>query len=358
MRSSRGVSCSATVGERVGGVSVGISVVIPTHNGSARLGATLAHIAQQRPPAGLAWEVVLVDNASTDGTLRAAMDAWPGEAQAPLRVVHEPRLGLSHAHLRGFAEASGELVTWVEDDNWIAPDWLEVVSAVMEEHPEVGACGGFNEPVCEVAPPAWFEGLQSAYAAGPQGPSSGDVTDTRGFLWGAGLTVRKAAWDHLVAHGFRPLLVDRRGSANSNSGGDSEICFALRLSGWRLWFEPRLRLRHFLLAHRLDWRYLRRLFRGVGASTVGFDPYYRALEDARVGGRRRIWLGEARSVAAEISRQAGKVWEGWRHPCEGDAEVLTLESRVGRLAELLRQRAAYDRSFDSIERAPWRSGDG
>ncbi|MGH7265987.1 MAG: hypothetical protein ACREMB_14255, partial [Candidatus Rokuibacteriota bacterium] len=57
-----------------------------------------------------------------------------------------------------------------------------------------------------------------------------------------------------------------------NSGGDAEICFALRLAGWRLWFEPRMRLRHFIQTHRLDWWYLRRLFRGVGASSVGFDP--------------------------------------------------------------------------------------
>ena len=80
-----------------------------------------------------------MDNASTDGTAEAAEAAWPADAPAPLRVAREPQLGLGHAHMRGFAEARGRLVTWVEDDNWIAPDWLELVSRVMEEHPEVGA---------------------------------------------------------------------------------------------------------------------------------------------------------------------------------------------------------------------------
>ena len=194
-----------------------------------------------------------MDNASTDDTAEAALAAWPPDAPAALRVVREHQLGLGHAHARGFAEASGQLVTWVEDDNWIAPDWLELVSRTMEEHPEVGALGGFNEPVCEISPPPWLERFQYAYAAGPQGPARGDVTASRGFLWGAGLTVRKGAWDQLVGQGFRLQLPDRQGSTSFNSGGDSEICFALRLSGWRLWFEPRLRLRHFLPGHRLEW---------------------------------------------------------------------------------------------------------
>jgi glycosyltransferase involved in cell wall biosynthesis len=334
-------------------MAVDVSIVVPSHNGAARLPAALDHIAGQRPPAGLAWEVVLVDNASTDGTAAAASQAWSADPSVPLRVVREPRLGLGHARVRGFAEARGDLVAWVEDDNWIAPDWLSVVTAVMREHPQVGACGGINEPVCQTAPPAWFEEFQFAYAAGPQGPTPGDVTASRGHLWGAGLTVRRAAWDHLVGHGFRPLLVDRQGETNFNSGGDSEICFALRLAGWRLWFEPRLRLRHFLLAHRLDWGYLRRMFRGVGASSVGFDPYCRAYDGASVDGRRRIWLDEARPLAAELAKRAGRLWRLRAQAFEGDGDILDLEWKLGRLAELLRRRDAYDRSLRAIERAGW-----
>jgi glycosyltransferase involved in cell wall biosynthesis len=329
-------------------------VVIPCHNGAGRLPRTLGHIAAQDAPVGLNWEVVLVDNASTDGTADAAVTAWPADAPTPLRVVREPRLGLSYAHLRGFAEARGEIVTWVEDDNWIAPDWLRAISRIMQQHPEVGACGGLNEAVCEIAPPAWFDMFKSAYATGPQGESSGDVTASRGYLWGAGLTVRKAAWDHLVRHGFRPLLVDRQGSANFNSGGDSEICFALRLTGWRLWFEPRMRLRHFLLTHRLDWWYLRRLYRGIGASTVGFDPYLWAFAGESAEGRRAVWVDEVRHVLADLRQRADKVWSTRWRPDEGDQEVLTLESKVGRLVELLRRRGAYDRSLRAVQHAPWR----
>jgi glycosyltransferase involved in cell wall biosynthesis len=333
---------------------VHVSVVVPSHNGSALLPCTLSHIAAQRVPADLGWEVILVDNASTDGAADVATAAWPADAPVELRVVREPRLGLSHAHVRGFAEARGELVAWVEDDNWIAPDWVEIVRRTMEENPEVGACGGFNEPVCEGGAPAWFGAIQAAYGSGPQGRARGDHTDEPAYLWGAGMTVRRRAWLHLIEGGFRPLLVDRQGKANHNSGGDVEISFALRLCGWRLRFEPGLHLRHYLLRHRLDWAYARRLLRGIGASSPGLDPYRQALGEPLAADLRWSWSAEAHRSLARLRRHRRRLWRMSRSPCEGDGSELALEVAIGRLAELLRRRGRYDRGFAAVENATWR----
>src|SRR5207247_393824 len=62
-----------------------------------------------------------------------------------------------------------------------------------------------------------------------------------------------------------------------SAGGDAELCYALRLAGWRLWYEPRLNMQHFMTPERLNWGYLRRVSRGFGAATTGFDPYEMAL---------------------------------------------------------------------------------
>ena len=334
---------------------VGISVVIPCHNAARRLPQTLAHLAAQQVPDGLEWEVVLVDNASTDETSQSALACWPAPAPVPLRVVREPRLGLSYAHLRGFAEAQCEVITFVEDDNWVCPEWLQLVAEVMGQHPEVGACGGYNEAVCEVEPPGWFVPYQAHYATGPQAAATGDVTWTRGYLWGAGLTVRRAAWRSLIDREFRPLLVDRQGK-RLNTGGDAEICFALRLAGWRLWYEPRLRLRHFLLAHRLKWPYLRRLNRGVGASQVGLDPYRLAVQgppESSAGRLKRAWQAEARETLKKILRRRNLLLM-FLSPMEGDGEALYLERQIGRLIELLRRREAYDRGIQAVWGASWR----
>lgn len=336
-------------------MSVAISVVVPTHNGIAHLPRSLAHIAAQRVPSGLEWEVVLVDNASSDGTREAAENSWPSTAPVPLRVVNEPVLGLARAHLRGFAEARHEIVTWVEDDNLIAPDWLEVVAEVTQAHPEAAAFGGLNEALCESPPPAWFAGLAASYAVGPQG-EPGDVTWTRGYLWGAGMTVRREAWQGLLDGGFRPLLPDRSGR-RLNSGGDTEICFALRQAGWRLRYEPRLRMRHALGAQRLDWRYLRRLWRGVGCSTVVFDAYNFALDGlpAHLRGRDGpFWSAEVLETTTRLAAYGAKGLAAAVLPLEGRKGALDVELLTGRLQELLRRRGAYDRGLQEVATARWR----
>jgi glycosyltransferase involved in cell wall biosynthesis len=328
----------------------GVSIVVPCHNAAQRLPQTLAHIAAQQVPEGLYWEVILIDNASTDETSQVALASWPADAPAPLRVLHEPRLGLTYSRLRGFAEAKYEIISCVEDDNWIGSDWLRVVAEIMRQHPNVGACGGFNEAVCEVNPPWWFDRYSWSYAIGPQGQEAGDITWTRGFLWGAGLTVRRSAWHHLVSRGFRPLLADRQGT-KLNSGGDSEMCLALRGAGWRLWYEPRLRLRHFLLAHRLNWVYLRRLHRGFGASRVAFDPYHFALlgrPESFRGRLGRIWQREAGAVLKNLHSRRRKLLLSFVSPLEGDPDALYIENELGRLIELIRKRGAYDRSIQEV----------
>jgi glycosyltransferase involved in cell wall biosynthesis len=332
---------------------IDVSVVMPTHDGAGLIPRALAQIAAQKTSSDLAWEVIVVDNASSDGTADVARAAWPVDAPVPLRVVREPKLGLANAHLRGFAEAEGEVVTCVEDDNLVAPDWVEVARRTMAEHPAVGACGGFNEAVCEDRMPWWFTARQGYYACGPQG-NPGDVTDERGFLWGAGMTVRAGAWRDLVENGWRPQLTDRRGRANHDAGGDSEICFALRLRGWRLRFEPALYMRHALQEHRLEWGYLRRLLRGLGSAGPGLDSYRRALGDPAVADRSSHWNVEVRRLFTRLREQRRLIRKMRRDPCEGDDDVLALEQAIGRFRALLRQRGRYDRSFPAMESASWR----
>jgi cellulose synthase/poly-beta-1,6-N-acetylglucosamine synthase-like glycosyltransferase len=274
--------------------------------------------------------------------VEVARESWPDDAPASLRVVTEPRLGLSFARSAGVEAARYELVCFVDDDNWVGADWVETVAEVMRAQPTVGACGGRSEAVFEGEPPHWFARYQASYAVGTQGDGPGDVTETRGLLWGAGLTVRKSAWRGLQEEGFTFRAPDRQGAALT-SGGDSELCLALRLRGWRLWYDPRLRLQHYLPANRLTWSYLRRLHYAAAFSAVSQDEYYFQLLPFGKGLRgrlRRRWEWQAMRTAGMLLRHPVKAVRARRELCEGDAGVLQVESVLGRLAALVAARGS------------------
>jgi glycosyltransferase involved in cell wall biosynthesis len=325
----------------------GVSVVVCCHNSSSRLPATLAHLGRQSVSSDIPWEVVIVDNASTDDTAAVAIRSWKMHPTTDLKVVQERRLGLSHARHRGFAEAKYEIVSFIDDDNWVCPNWVQLVSEIMSRHPNVGACGGFNEGVFEVTPPWWLADYKQSYALGSQGKEAGDISNAKGYLWGAGLTVRKSAWQHLMEDGFRQVLVDRKGKAQT-TGGDAELTFALRLAGWQLWYEPRLQLRHFLPADRLKWGYLVGFHRNVGASSVLLDLYSQALD-----GRprtvcqwfRRTWEGKVIITSATLLWYVVRRLISFYRPSEGSLALLQVEVRVGRLVELMRQKKSSQVRF-------------
>jgi cellulose synthase/poly-beta-1,6-N-acetylglucosamine synthase-like glycosyltransferase len=232
----------------------------------------LTHLLRQSVDDKLIWEVIIVDNVSTDDTSDVANSIWPKTAPAKLKVVFEPKLGTAFARSRGLNEAKYDLVSFVDDDNWINTDWLRRVFEIMSRNRNIGACGGYNEFKCEVNPPSWFDKYKESYAVGPQAPETGDITEKRGYLWGAGLTIRRSAWMKIKNGGFTFGSSGRQGD-NLHAGEDSELCFALRLSGWRLWYDSGLRLTHFIKTEKLTWKYLRCLQRGFGASSIWFDPY-------------------------------------------------------------------------------------
>jgi glycosyltransferase involved in cell wall biosynthesis len=326
----------------------GISVVICCHNSAKLLPETLNHLLYQDVDRNIKWEVIVVDNGSTDDTSNVAINIWPDIAPAKLKVISELELGAAYARNRGLKEANYDIVSLLDHDNWVSRNWLQTVFEVMNRSPEIGACGGYNDHKCEIDPPWWFENYKDSYAVGPQGSETGDITDRRGYLWGAGLTVRKVAWTKLQKKGYKFFLPCRKGDSLS-AGGDSELCFALRLSGWRLWYDSKLRLTHYISSHRLNWNHLRALHRGFGASTVALEPYLRFI-DKNGKKMNREWKWEfIKAITRLLSYR--KSWLNFIFSYgEGDPGVLAIERILGRITELLRNRYSYDISFNIIKK--------
>lgn len=327
-----------------------VTIVICSYNGALRLPETLKHLLVQDVPEDISWEVVVVDNASTDDTARVARSLWPVTFPVPLRVVSEPERGLSNARKRGITEARHELVSFLDDDNWVAPNWVRLVSEIMSAHPEVGACGGRSEAVFDTSPPCWFHNFQHSYAVGPQSAVAGDITWKQAWndchLWGAGLTIRKSAWKLLTKSGFTLILSGRRGVSMA-SGEDYELCNALRLSGWRLWYEPMLTFRHYIPANKLTWKYIKSLYKGFGASNTGIDPYRFLIMKPQQFPKSlfgKYWTWQLlRSVYILFFRHIIKLFLNFPIFCYvGNPMILSIYYEIGKIEALLKQRAEYD----------------
>jgi glycosyltransferase involved in cell wall biosynthesis len=333
----------------------GVSVAICTHNGAARLPETLSHLARQLVPENIQWELLVIDNASTDDTAKVALQSWPSTTSASIRVVPEPLLGLSAARDRAFAAAQYAVISFIDDDNWVKPDWVRTVAQLMAAGPEIGACGGGIDAVFEGEPPEWFPRYHMWFAVGEQAAKAGDITHPPGVLWGAGLSVRKAAWEQLKASGWKHLLEDRKGKALS-TGGDVEICHALRLAGWKLWYLPSLRLQHFLPAHRLEWSYLRSVVRAYAVSSVQLAPYDASnllRSSSRLTIRER-WFWKLQAGMRTLLRHRSNLARATMGPCANWDEVIAIELDFGRLLGLLRCRGRLDKELLCVRNAQWR----
>jgi glycosyltransferase involved in cell wall biosynthesis len=329
----------------------GISVIICAHNAADRIGETLRHLAKQQTGA-VQWEIILVDNGSTDNTTEVARRVWPIDAPAPLRLLSESTLGYNRAADHGIAHARFSIIAHVHDDNWLAEDWLARVAAIFRSNPEIGACGGLITGAFDCAAPKWFSEFQENYAVGPQGEHEGDITWSRGYLWGAGLCLRRTAWMEIKRRGFQSLGSGRTAGKRMISGEDTELCYALRLAGWKLWYSENLCLTHYIPAARLNWRYLRALFRSFGESSARHDCYLYPLSHTSISFS--IWrtalLQSLRGVLGWLRRK----WTALFRRSEGNPDLLRLEWYIGRTIELIRLRDVYADAHRAVLNAKWR----
>ncbi len=116
-----------------------VTVAICTWNREALLDRTLESFHKLRIPAGLDWEIVVVDNNCTDDT--AAIVAKHA-ARLPVFRVVEVRQGHSHARNRAVDAARGELILWTDDDVQVSVNWVAEFVRVADENPQAGFFGG------------------------------------------------------------------------------------------------------------------------------------------------------------------------------------------------------------------------
>jgi glycosyltransferase involved in cell wall biosynthesis len=226
-----------------------ITSIICTHNRCDRLPGAVESLVSQDLP-GEAYEVLVVDNGSTDDTREICSDLVSRHEN--VRYVYEDSLGLSYARNRGVAEAGGTYVAFLDDDARARADWLSAILRVFREvDPRPGCVSGKILPEWEVDPPEWMnDRLKGQLALQDWGDRSHFIGENEWFA-GASLAYEKETL--LSAGAFDPDL----GRIGDNLLSMEEDLLRCRIesAGKRYFYDPGIVARHFIKKERLkkEW---------------------------------------------------------------------------------------------------------
>ncbi|HEX5734489.1 MAG TPA: glycosyltransferase, partial [Blastocatellia bacterium] len=104
---------------------------------------------------GASYEVIVVDNNSTDST-REVVESLINKGHSNLHYVFEPKQGVSYARNSGIQRARAPIIAFADDDVVVARDWIEVIKREFDAYPNVACLGGKVLPEWKGEPPAWL----------------------------------------------------------------------------------------------------------------------------------------------------------------------------------------------------------
>ena len=252
--------------------SAQFTVAIRAYNAAERLPDLLAALQAQVGVQGLAWEILIIDNCSTDGTaelvaeLQADWSVGCPDMSVELRYCVEPHQGAVFARRCAMQQAHGDWVGFLDDDNLPRADWVAACYAFGCKNPQAGAYGSQIHGVFEVEPPEHFERIAHFL---PVIERDKAVCFTEGLYArkkvlppGAGLVINRQAWLESV-----PSDLNLRGPIAHGlaaKGEDIEALSHMKQAGWEIWFNPDMHIDHLIPQWRFERAYLLRFFRGVG----------------------------------------------------------------------------------------------
>jgi len=245
------------------------------------LGSLLDSI--EAAPPDFSFEVIVVDNASSDDTREVVLDVRDRRG-APLRYILEPTPGLCLARNTGVRAAQNEVVAIVDDDLYFEPGWLAHIARPFRESAEIACVGGKILPLFEAGRPAWStDALTAVWAT-----RLGDVCRRIRYPehpYGANMAVRKSVYEALG--GFDLRLGRKPGGLRSNE--EPEFSLRVDKAGLTIVYEPAAVVHHRVSATmaRPEWICSRFYWQGVSDAIMECIVVKRSraslLKDAATG---------------------------------------------------------------------------
>jgi glycosyltransferase involved in cell wall biosynthesis len=314
----------------------GISVIICCYNSAARITSTLDYLMVQAIQPDLNWEIIIVDNASSDSTAIIA-EKLLRSSNIPFQIVTEKNPGLFNARKKGFTAATYDLLLFCDDDNWLAPTYVQRAHDLMREQPSIGMLGGWGSAKFEAEEPFWFSKFQQNFAVGPQSDKE-DVHTKVDLVYGAGCTIRYDLLGEIYAPEITLLLSGRTGN-KLMSGDDNEWCYLVRFMGYEIAYSPELRFDHYMPSSRMNWEYLKKLHVGFGRTNIYTHAYLYITEKNCVPSKKLrfpYWFDTLIHRIRETYAHYRKIKTQLQ--VEGNSDVLRYYGLIGEVKEIIRIR--------------------
>ncbi len=244
-----------------------ISVIICTYNRAASLVKTLESLREMTVPSDLKWELIVVDNKSTDNT-HQVIGEFARTSGLNVRYLFEPEQGSSRARNTGIANSTGEIIAFTDDDVRVSREWLREIVGTFAEFDCMGV-GGKSIPVWNgLTRPDWLITSGSyRLSAGPilHFDLGEEAKELYVAPWGLNMAFRRTAFEK---YGLLRTDLGTSGPRRRIAGGDTEFGNRLIRGGEALVYSPKAVVLHPVVPQRITKNYYLDYYFCIGRTNI------------------------------------------------------------------------------------------
>jgi glycosyltransferase involved in cell wall biosynthesis len=250
-----------------------ISVVLCTYNRASSLRRTLESFGRMSVVPDFEWELLIVDNNSSDNTCRE-VNAFTRNSGLNIRYIWEPRTGKSHALNRGISEARGEIIAFTDDDVQVSREWLSELSRTFSEFDCIGVGGRVIAVWDGIVKPDWFATAGPYFlgigAVAPQFERGDRATEISTPAVGANMAFRREAFEK---YGSFRTDMGPGVSRGSQLGEDYEFENRLLHAGEKIIYSPTAVIFHPAVQDRITKKCILRFYFNRGRTDIRLDGW-------------------------------------------------------------------------------------
>jgi len=243
-----------------------LSVIVCTYNRASNLPRCLGALAAQENVTDIRWEVLVVDNNSTDET-PAMVEKLKKELPITIRYTQESRQGLSHARNAGIRETQSPFIAFVDDDIAVGPTWLRSLYRCFREN-DADAVGGRIHLDPSIQLPNWIRDEETKGFLGFQdyGDEPFRMDGRSRYPYGGNMAFHRRVVERI---GYFDPKLGRKGEGRTRTelfkGEETEYIHTLAQSGnARIFYEPGAIVYHLVQPFQLEKRYFRTIHYNAG----------------------------------------------------------------------------------------------